>query len=51
MYADWTRSSRWAGSWRALREQSFRQFKKLARYLEGKTLAKRIEEDQGWFGK
>ena len=27
-----------------------RHFKKLARYLEGKDLAKRIEEDSSWFG-
>ena len=27
-----------------------RRFKKLAPYLEGKDLAKRIEEDSSWFG-
>jgi ATP-dependent helicase YprA (DUF1998 family) len=33
------------------RNAMVRHFKKLARYLEGKDLAKRIEEDASWFNK
>jgi hypothetical protein len=32
------------------RNAMVRHFKKLARYLEGKNLAKKIEEDASWFG-
>jgi hypothetical protein len=31
------------------REAMIRHFKKLARYLEGKDLAKRVEDDPSWF--